>query len=38
MTLKIGVLMDAIETITPYKDSTFAMMLAAQTRGHQLFY
>lgn len=30
--------MDAIETIKPYKDSTFAMMLAAQDRGHQLFY
>ncbi len=38
MTLKIGVLMDAIETIKPYKDSTFAMMLAAQARGHELFY
>lgn len=38
MTLKIGVLMDAIETIKPYKDSTFAMMLAAQARGHTLFY
>ncbi|MBS9778061.1 MAG: glutathione synthase [Gammaproteobacteria bacterium] len=38
MTLKIGVLMDAIETIKPYKDSTFAMMLAAQARGHDLYY
>lgn len=38
MTLKIGVLMDAIETIKPYKDTTFAMMLAALARGHQLFY
>ncbi|PID63839.1 MAG: glutathione synthase [Gammaproteobacteria bacterium] len=38
MTLKIGVLMDAIETIKPYKDSTFSMMLAAQARGHQLYY
>lgn len=38
MTLKIGVLMDAIETIKPYKDSTFAMMLAAQARKHELFY
>lgn len=38
MTLKIGVLMDAIDTIKPYKDSTFAMMLAAQARGHTLFY
>ncbi|PIE46165.1 MAG: glutathione synthase [Gammaproteobacteria bacterium] len=38
MTLKIGVLMDDINTIKPYKDSTFAMMLAAQSRGHELFY
>ncbi len=38
MSLKIGVLMDAIETIKPYKDSTFAMMLAAQAKGHELFY
>lgn len=30
--------MDAIETIKPYKDSTFAMMLAAQARGHDLYY
>lgn len=30
--------MDAIDTIKPYKDSTFAMMLAAQARGHELFY
>ncbi len=30
--------MDAIETIKPYKDSTFAMLLAAQARGHALFY
>lgn len=37
-TLSIGVLMDAIDTIKPYKDSTFAMMLAAQARSHQLFY
>lgn len=38
MALTIGVLMDAIDTIKPYKDSTFAMMLAAQARGHRLFY
>ncbi len=36
--LAIGILMDAIKTIKPYKDSTFAMMLAAQARGHRLFY
>lgn len=38
MTLRIGVLMDLIDTIKPYKDTTFAMMLAAQSRGHKLFY
>lgn len=36
--LKIAVLMDSIETIKPYKDSSFAMMLSAQERGHQLYY
>ena len=30
--------MDDIETIKPYKDSTFAMMLSAQAKGHELFY
>lgn len=38
MTLKIGVIMDPIESIKPYKDTSFAMMLEAQHRGHQLFY
>lgn len=38
MTLKIGVIMDPIESIKPYKDTSFAMMLEAQRRGHQLFY
>lgn len=38
MTLKIGVLMDAIAGIKTHKDSTFAMLLAAQARGHELFY
>ncbi|THB72245.1 MAG: glutathione synthase [Gammaproteobacteria bacterium] len=38
MAFKIGVIMDPIETIKPYKDTTFAMMLEAQTRGHYLFY
>lgn len=36
--LKIGVVMDPIETIKPHKDSTFAMLLEAQRRGHQLWY
>ncbi len=30
--------MDPIESITPYKDTTLAMMLAAQARGWQVFY
>jgi glutathione synthase len=38
MALKVGVLMDPISTIKPSKDSTFAMLLEAQNRNHQLFY
>ncbi len=34
----IGVVMDPIETITPYKDTTLALMLAAQELGASLFY
>ena len=37
-TINIGFVMDPIETITPYKDSTFAMMLEAQKRGWQVHY
>jgi glutathione synthase len=36
--LNIGVVMDPIADIKPYKDSTFAMMLEAQRRGHGLWY
>lgn len=36
--MKILVVMDPIETIKPHKDSSFAMMLAAQKRGLSLFY
>ncbi|HFC93231.1 MAG TPA: glutathione synthase [Leucothrix mucor] len=36
--LKLGVVMDPIESIYIKKDSTFAMMLEAQRRGWQLFY
>ncbi|MGV6817038.1 MAG: glutathione synthase [Thiotrichales bacterium] len=36
--MKIGVIMDPIESIKPYKDSTFAMMLAAQKREWELHY
>lgn len=38
MTLKIGILMDPISQIKPYKDSTLAMMLAAQKKDWTLFY
>jgi glutathione synthase len=38
MTLKIGVVMDPIATITIKKDTTFAMLLAAQARGWALHY
>jgi glutathione synthase len=34
----LGVVMDPIATIKPQKDSTFAMMLAAQARGWPLWY
>lgn len=33
-----GVVMDPIAGIKTYKDSTFAMMLEAQARGHKLWY
>jgi len=38
MTVKIGVVMDPIESIKPVKDSSFVMMLAAQARGWELYY
>ncbi len=38
MTVKIGVVMDPIQDIHVYKDSTLAIMLAAQARGAQLYY
>lgn len=36
--IKLGVLMDPIESINIKKDSTFAMMLEAQARGWELHY
>ena len=33
-----GVVMDPISAIKPYKDSTFAMLLEAQRRGHIVWY
>ncbi|WCT75145.1 glutathione synthase [Sphingomonas naphthae] len=38
MALKIAVQMDPLETINIAGDSTFAIMLAAQARGHQLWH
>jgi glutathione synthase len=38
MTISLGVVMDPIQTITIYKDSTFAMLLEAQSRGWELWY
>jgi glutathione synthase len=38
MKRRLGVLMDPIETIKIQKDSTFAMLLAAQARGYQMSY
>ena len=37
-TRKLGIVMDPIESITPYKDSSLAMMLEAQRRGWQIYY
>ena len=38
MTLKVAVQMDPIELVNIKGDSTFAIMLEAQARGHRLFY
>lgn len=38
MKIRLGVVMDPIDKIKPWKDSTFAMMLEAQQRGWTLFY
>ena len=37
-TLDVAVVMDPIGTIRIAKDSTFAMLLEAQRRGHRLHY
>jgi len=36
--LKIGIVMDPIESITPYKDSSLAMLLEAQRRNAEIHY
>src|SRR5512147_2941779 len=38
MTIKLGVVMDPIESIHVYKDSTLAMLISAQARGWDLYY
>ncbi len=38
MSIRLGIVMDPISTIKVHKDSSFAMLLAAQARGWQLFY
>ena len=37
-TLKIGIVMDPIDSITPYKDSSLAMLLEAGRRGAEIHY
>jgi len=37
MSLSLAVVMDPIESIAPYKDTTLAMLLAAQARGWQCY-
>jgi glutathione synthase len=36
--LRLGIVMDPIESITPYKDSSLAMLLEAQRRGAEIHY
>ena len=36
--LKIGIVMDPIESIVPYKDSSLAMLLEAQRRSAEIHY
>jgi glutathione synthase len=38
MATRIGILMDPIGAITPKKDSSFAMLLEAARRGHEIAY
>lgn len=38
MTIRLGIVMDPIGDINVHKDSSLAMLLAAQKRGWQLFY
>ncbi|MDT0593461.1 glutathione synthase [Glaciecola petra] len=38
MRLKLGIVMDPIESINTKKDTSFAMLLEAQKRGYELYY
>lgn len=38
MTIKIGIVMDPIKDVKIHKDSSFAMLLEAQSRGWELYY
>jgi len=38
MAYKLGVVMDPIEDITPYKDTTLALLLEAQRRDYEIVY
>ncbi|PKG38268.1 glutathione synthase [Psychromonas sp. Urea-02u-13] len=38
MTIKIGIVMDPIQDVKIHKDSSFAMLLEAQSRGWELYY
>jgi len=38
MTIKIGIVMDPISQVKIHKDSSFAMLLEAQSRGWELYY
>jgi len=38
MNIKLGIVMDPIETITPYKDTSLSMLLEAQQRGWEIHY
>lgn len=36
--LKLGIVMDDLAAIKPYKDSSFAMLIEAQQRGYEIYY
>lgn len=38
MSIQLGIVMDALDNIKTYKDSSFAMLLAAQKRGWDIYY